>query len=114
MYAGEIILPEEQFLLRKRYGVKKRKAAKITLSAKLGDFVHYGDVLGHSYNPATLEQHEIHAPKCGIIFSLQQLNQVEAGDTLFSILENKVCHVERDTLANFEALSKLKVTKIRM
>lgn len=114
MYAGEVIVPEQQFLLTKRYGIKRREAAKIIMSVKLGDFVHYGDVLGYSYNPVTLEQHAIHSPKCGILFSLQQLNQVEANDTLFSILESKVCHVERDTLGNFKALDKLKVTKIRM
>ena len=57
---------------------------------------------------------EIKAPMCGIIFSLQQLNQVEAGDTLFSILETDSCHINRTTLDAYRELEKLKVTKIRM
>lgn len=114
MYAGDVILPDRQFLLTKRYGVKRREAAKIILTVKLGDFVHYGDLLGSLYDPVTLEQLEIRSPKCGIIFSLQQLSQVAANDTMFSILESDVCHIERTTLGNFKELAKIKVTKIKM
>ena len=114
MYAGDIILPQRQFILYDRYGVKQKEAAMVEFSAKLGDQVHVGDVLGELYFPDRIERRKVRAPMCGFIFSLQQFNQVEAGDTLFSILELDSCHVSRTTLDQFREVENLKVTKIRM
>jgi predicted deacylase len=114
MYPGDIIVPTRQFILDDRYGIKQKEAAMVEFTAKLGDQVHVGDVLGELYFPSRIERRDIRAPMCGFIFSLQQFNQVEAGDTLFSILEVDSCHVSRTTLDHFREMENLKVTKIRM
>ena len=114
MAPGEVLIPERQFLLTRRFGVKEKEASMVQFSIELGDQVHYGDILGRLYYPGRMEVKEIKAPMCGIIFSLQQLNQVEAGDTLFSILETDSCHIARTTLDAYRELEALKVTKIRM
>ncbi|MEM7336746.1 MAG: succinylglutamate desuccinylase/aspartoacylase family protein [Chloroflexota bacterium] len=114
MYPGEIIVPDRQFILMDRYGIKQKEAAMVEFSAKLGDRVHAEDILGELYFPTRIERREIRSPMCGFIFSLQQFNQVEAGDTLFSILELDSCHVARTTLDQFREAENLKVTKIRM
>ncbi len=114
MVSGEIILPARQFLLTRRYGIKQKEAAMVKLTVKLGDEVHHNQVLGRLYFPNRLGHQEIRSPMCGFIFSLQQLNQVAAGDTLFSIVETDTCHVDRTTLNHFRELDNLKVTKIRM
>jgi predicted deacylase len=114
MYPGDIRLPDRQFMLNKRYGIKQKEAAMVEMTVQLGDQVHEGDVLGELYFPGRLEHQAIITPMCGFIFSLQQFNQVEAGDTLFSILEMDNCHVDRITLDDFREMSNLKVAKIRM
>ncbi|MEM7119412.1 MAG: succinylglutamate desuccinylase/aspartoacylase family protein [Chloroflexota bacterium] len=114
MYVGDIILPERQFILYDRYGVKQKEAAMVEFTTELGARVHAGDVLGELYFPTRLERRPVRSPMCGFIFSLQQFNQVEAGDTLFSILELDACHVNRTTLDQFREMENLKVTKIRM
>ena len=114
MYASDIILPHRQFILDDRYGVKQKEAAMVEFTVKLGDQVHVGDVLGELYFPSRIERREVRSPMCGFIFSLQQFNQVEEGDTLFSILELDACHVSRTTLDHFREAENLKVTKIRM
>lgn len=114
MFPGEISLPERQFLLTRRYGVKQKEAAMVELDVRLGDEVHHGQVLGRLYFPGRVGYQEIKSPMCGFIFSLQQLSQVAAGDTLFSILETDACHIDRTTLNHFRELENLKVTKIRM
>ena len=114
MYPGDIILPNRQFILDDRYGVKQKEAAMVEFTVRLGDQVHVGDGLGELYFPQRLERREVRAPMCGFIFSLQQFNQVEAGDTLFSILEVDACHTSRTTLDHFREMENLKVTKIRM
>lgn len=114
MYPGDILVPERQFILYDRYGVKQKEAAMVEFTTKLGDQVHAGDVVGELYFPTRLERRPVRSPMCGFIFSLQQFNQVEAGDTLFSILELDACHVSRTTLNQFREMENLKVTKIRM
>ena len=84
MFPGKIIVPERQFILYDRYGVKQKEAAMVEFTAKLGDQVHANDVLGELYFPGRIERREIRSPMCGFIFSLQQFR-------LFPKLKYPVC-----------------------
>lgn len=88
----------------------------LELTGKLLKQCEFGiDFHDASVTAALLPHARVHKNElCGFIFSLQQLNQVAAGDTLFSILETDACHVDRTTLNHFRELENLKVTKIRM
>jgi len=114
MLEGEIKIPKKQFFLRDRYGLKAKEACEIEFSVELGDSVHVGDVLGNMYFPNRNETQEIKSTMCGFIFSLWQFNQAPEGQRLYSILEDKDCHIKRSTLDDFAELEHFKKYKIKM
>lgn len=114
MYEGDIIVPEKQFFLYDRYGVKTPACAQIEFNVKLGDQVHAGDEIGKIYFPLTQKREVIKAPMCGHIFSLWKRNQIQSNMIMFSILEEKECHVERTTLDKFEELGAFDISKVEM
>jgi len=114
MTTGEVALPERQFYLNRRFGIKAEAGVMVTFTRGLGEFAHYGDVIGRLYLPQTSEHHDLHAPMCGLLFALHQPSQAPIGATLFSILETDECHVDRTTLGYFEELERVKVKRIKM
>lgn len=112
MIQGEIMVPDKQFILMDRYGVQVKKASIIEFDVMLGDEVHVDQKIGILFDPFTNTRQDIISPMCGIIFSLWTKNQVKSGQTIYSILENKKCHVDRTTLDKFEEMDKFDVRKI--
>ncbi len=114
MLPGEIRPPGRQFYLRDRYGIRVPEACEIQFSVQLGDSVHAGDKLGEIYYPLEHRAQPIVSPMCGFIFSLWQLNQAPAGQTIYSVLEHDECHTPRTTTEHFTELQPLDVHRIRM
>ncbi len=109
-----IVMPEEQFLLNDRYGVKTSQACEVRLRVRLGASVHAGDELGELYFPHRNERESIRSTMCGYVFSLWDSNQAPKGATLYSILEEHDCHVPRTTLEHFKLLPELTSRRIKM
>lgn len=107
-------IPERQFLLHDRMGVKVSEACQVHFHVCLGDQVHVGDKLGELYFPQRYTCETIYSPMCGYVFSLWGTNQAYAGATLYSILEEYDCHIARSTLEQFEMLPSLETHRIVM
>lgn len=114
MIDEEITVPDEQFFLSDRFGVDTKEPAEVTFDIRLGDRVHAGDRLGEIYYPLRHQAESLVSSMCGYVFSLWQLNQAPAGQRLYSILEDRHCHVQRTTTNMFDALEKFEVRKVKM
>jgi predicted deacylase len=114
MLEREVSLPERQFLLHDRYGVKVSEACQVRFRVRLGEQVHVGEILGELYFPHRNVRETIHSPMCGYVFLLWSPHQAPQWTTLYSILEEDECHVERSTLGQFELLPELKTRRIMM
>ena len=114
MIPGAPIVPRQQFVLKKRYGVKASLTGIIEYDVKLGDYVHAGDLIGTMYYPQNYKEESLISPMCGRIFSLHDHQIVKKGSIMYSILEKKKCHVDRTTLDKFEELERLKIKEIIM
>ncbi len=114
MLPGEPSLPEKQFVLKSRFGIKAPRTGIIEFCVKLGDFVHAGDKIGVMYYPQVFKDEKLVSPMCGRVFSLHDHQIVKKGTIMYSILEKRKCHVDRTTLDKFEELGKLNVKKMKM
>ena len=114
MIERDFHLPERQFLLHDRYGVKVSEACQVRFCVRLGDYVHVGDEFGDLYFPQRNTRETIYSPMCGYVFSLWGPHQAYEGATLYSILEEDDCHIDRTTLDNFDLLPALEARRIEM
>ena len=114
MIERDIQLPERQFLLDDRYGVVVSQACQLRFRVRLGDRVHVGDELGELYFPQRNVAETIRSPMCGYVFSLWGSHQAYEGATIYSILEDEACHVDRSTLSHFKLLPALEARRIEM
>lgn len=97
MLPGKTRMPQKQFILKSRFGIKASKAGIITLEATLGQFIHAGDKIGSIYHPQNFEEKTLISPMCGIVFSLHDHQFVKENEIIYSVLENIKCHVPRST-----------------
>ena len=114
MLPGKVKMPQKQFILKTRFGIKAGSAGIIKLNIELGDFVHAGDKIGSIYHPQTFKENTIIAPMCGRVFSLHDHQIIKGNGIMYSILESKDCHVERTTTSKFKELKRISVEKIVM
>lgn len=114
MLDAEIHVPERQFLLDDRYGVKVAEPCEVRMRVALGAQVHAGDELGDLYFPRRNRRETLRSTMCGIVFSLWDRGQAPEGATLYSVLEHETCHVERTTLDRFKLLPELSMRRIKM
>lgn len=112
MYKGKVVLPEEQYYLKERFGVKIKAPAHIDFMVELGEFVHDDQKIGVLYYPQTQEHEDIVIKGCGYLFSRWMEAQVPADRTIYSILETEECH--RNTPVGAQKLKKLDIAKIQM
>jgi len=84
--------------------VVSKDAGLIKLTKKLGQRVHRGDKVGTIYVPAKAKTTDLISPMCGLLFSIQYADQVSQGEIMYSILEDKKCHVKRRTVKLFEEI----------
>lgn len=106
---GDIEVPEEQFFLKKRFGVQAREAGVLRLDVELGEYIHSGQNIGHMYFPASQSEEELLSPMCGILFAKWHNSQIPKGKVVYAVLEKEQCHVERTTLENFESLPQFRI-----
>lgn len=114
MIDGTITVPEEQFILYGRYGIRAPTAAFIQIDAALGDTIHKGDRIGTMYDPVTVSSEEIVSPMCGLLFSKRMTNLIRRGGIAYSVLEYAECHTKRTTLDKFESLPEVDITKMTL
>ena len=114
MTSGQAKIPARQYVLPQRYGVHSSESALIQFSVKLGALVHVGQEIGELYFPQNIKIEKITSPICGRIFSLWGYHQVKKDKIIFSILEEKKCHIKRTTLDKFQQLPQLSVKRISL
>ncbi len=104
MLPGHPKIPRTQYYLQNRFGVVAKDAGLIKLTKKLGQRVHRGDKVGTIYVPEKAKTTDLISPMCGLLFSIQYADQVSQGEIMYSILEDKKCHVKRRTVKLFEEI----------
>lgn len=104
MLPGHPKVPQKQYYLQDRFGVLAKDAGLIRITKKLGQRVHRGDKIGEIYVPAKGKSTDLISPMCGLLFSIQYADQVSQGEIMYSILEDKKCHVKRRTVKLFEEI----------
>jgi len=114
MISGKPKMPKKQFLLEKRFGIKAKRTGIIMLSAKLGSRVHKGDEVGTIYYPQIYKEEILHAPMCGVIFSLHDHQIIEENQFIYSVLETKQCHGKRKQAKEFTELKRISVEALYM
>lgn len=120
MYPWEIILPDEQYLLKKRFWVSLKKPAIIRFSKKIWDYIHEWEILWESYFPTEQKTEYIIAPMCWYIFSLRKKNQVplvtkNKTKIIYSILHIDKCeHSTKKYKNSIVNLEKLVIKEIIM
>lgn len=114
MIPGKIVIPQKQYILKNRYGVRANQTGIMELNVKLGDFVHAGETIGTIYYPQNFIEKPLKAPMCGLIFWLRNDNLVKKGNIMYSILENVNCHVKRTTTSKFQEIENFHVKQIWM
>ena len=95
MIPGKPKLPKKQFFLKDRYGIIAPETGIISFHVKLGDRVHSGDNIGSLYIPSKNKIVKLIAPMCGIIFSRQYIGTALKKKSMYSVLEDKECHMEK-------------------
>lgn len=109
MLPGNPEIPKKQYYLRDRYGVLAKDSGLIRFYKKLGQRVHKGDHIGEIYVPAKAKSYRLISPMCGLLFSLQHADQIAKGEIIYSILEDKKCHVRRRTIQHFEEIKNIEM-----
>jgi len=99
---GDAKLPRKQYYLKDRFGISATNTGILKMEKKLGQRVHKGDKIGEIYVPTKNKTVDIISPMCGIIFSLQYVDAASKGEIIYSILEDKKCHVRRRTVGMVE------------
>jgi uncharacterized protein len=94
-FPGEVTYPRKQYYLHNRYGVPSKYTGLLKFNKKLGHRVHRGDKIGTIYVPEKARQEDLTSPMCGLLFSIQHADSIVAGETMYSILEDKKCHTKR-------------------
>jgi len=103
MLPGNPKKPDKQFFLKDRFGIVAPDTGIVMFNVKLGDRVHVDDKIGTLYIPRKNEEIDLIAPMCGIIFSRQYIGTAMKSKVLYSILEDKKCHMsKRKTKGMFE------------
>ena len=119
MYPWEIILPEKQYILKKRFWVSLKDSAVILFQIKVWDFVHYGDYIWDVYYPKDQKNEILTSPMCWYIFSLWSKNQVpfkapKKTHVIYSILEWEECHIENAITNKIEKLENIHIDEVVM
>lgn len=114
MIPGKVNMPQKQFILKSRFGIRAEKAGIITLEKDLGQFVHAGDKLGTIYHPQDFEEKTLISPMCGVMFSKHDHQFVKEDEIIYSILENQNCHVKRSTTGKFTEIANTTILQIKM
>ena len=109
MLPGNPKIPQKQYYLRDRYGVLAKDSGLIRFKKKLGQRVHRGDFIGDIYVPTKAKSYNLISPVCGLLFSLQHSDQIATGEIMYSILEDKKCHVRRQTVQHFEEIKNIEM-----
>ncbi|MBT3865292.1 hypothetical protein HOE67_02640 [Candidatus Peregrinibacteria bacterium] len=99
---GEAKLPKKQYYLKNRFGIPATHSGILKMEKTLGQRVHKGDKIGEIYVPMRNKTVDVISPMCGIIFSLQYVDAATKGEIIYSILEDKKCHVRRRTMRMVE------------
>lgn len=107
--SGEVKIPQKQYYLKDRFGVPAKISGVITFTKKLGQRVHKGDKIGTLYIPKRAKSIDLVSPMCGLIFSMQYIAVVTKGEIIYSILEDKKCHVRRRTTSMFEEVKNMRM-----
>jgi len=114
MLPGTPKFPQKQYYLRNRFGVPSKEAGLIKFTKRLGQRVHSGDKIGELYIPSKVKTIDLISPMCGILFSVQDVASIGKEETMYSILEDKKCHVRRRTTQKFEELKRIELKSIKM
>jgi len=95
MLPGEVKIPRKQYFLKDRFGVKAPATGIVNFTKKLGQRVHVSNKIGELYIPMRNKTVDLVSPTCGLIFSLQHEESITKGDIIYSILEDRKCHIKR-------------------
>lgn len=107
---GEPTVTRKQYYLRDRFGITAKNTGVIKMEKKLGQRVHLGDKIGNIYVPMKAKTYELEAPMCGIIFSMHHIDMVRKGEIIYSILQDKKCHMKRRMTAGmFEEMKNIRM-----
>ena len=107
---GKASIPLKQYYLKDRFGIPAKETGIVKFSKKLGTRAHAGDLIGHLYVPTKNKTIELIAPMCGIIFSMQNISSVAEGEIMYSILQDKKCHMSRRMTAGmFEEIRNIRM-----
>jgi len=106
---GEAKFPSKQYYLKDRFGIPATHTGILEMEKRLGQRVHQGDKIGEIYVPTKNKTVDVISPMCGIIFSLQYVDAASKGEMIYSILEDKKCHVRRRTLGMMEEVVNIKM-----
>ncbi len=108
MLPGEVKFPRKQYFLKHRFGVKAPATGIMKLTKKLGQRVHVGDKIGELYIPMRNKTVDLISPMCGLLFSIQYEESIAKGDIIYSVLEDRKCHVKRRrTVSMFEEVQNI-------
>ena len=111
MIPGEIQLPEKQYSLKARSGVKTHYAGEIHFNKKIGDFVHAGEEIGTIYFPQLQKMENLLSPVCGFVFAKWQRHQIPKNTVMYGIIESKKCHERLEKVGDFIELPEFSLKK---
>jgi hypothetical protein len=86
MLDGELYIPEHQFVIKNRVGLKAKKAGVLLFQVELGDKVERGESVGLMYHPISQEYHKVVSPATGTVFSLWPNCLAPEGRTIMSVV----------------------------
>jgi uncharacterized protein len=109
MLPGNPKIPQKQYYLHNRFGIAAKESGLLKFDKRLGQRVHSGDKIGEIYVPAKAKVVDLIAPTCGLLFSMQHVDLVTDGEIMYSILEDKKCHVRRRTVKHFEEIKNIRM-----
>ncbi|WKZ31373.1 MAG: succinylglutamate desuccinylase/aspartoacylase family protein [Candidatus Dojkabacteria bacterium] len=87
MFPGKIVVPEKQYVVSRRIGVRSSVASVLHLKVKLGDRVAKGDRVGWRYVVGEGRNADVLAPDNGVVFSMWPTNLVPADRTFLSVVD---------------------------
>lgn len=100
MLPGEVKIPNKQYFLKYRFGIKAPATGIMKFTKKLGQRVHLGDKIGELYIPMRNRTIDLISPMCGLLFSIQYGESVAKDEIVYSVLEDRKCHVKRRRTAS--------------
>lgn len=102
MIAGELIIPECQYILHSRTTIRASYSAIIQFKHKLGEWVEDGQEIASLYNPETARIEPLLATKAGVLFSVWPSNQVRKGVQICSIVNTRSRNMASEGLVKME------------